>query len=314
MSKPATLLLIAVLVLSSYVMVGCAFAQSGSKPAIPEFTVEFVNHPYDVPTTYSIDEYTGENITHAGYSMDNYTVNIVIKNPFNYSYSNMGYYLFYNVRVRGHFSEEWDTLYYYYSYAKSSEYTPYKPNWLAADKNSEYTTTSHPANYLPGAQLDFQVQAVPIYSGQVKVSSHLFDFTGHYEPGYVVGEASDWSATQTLVIPPRVTLLLPQYGNFSNSDVPLDFVVDGHVSEIEYCLDGGENVTVSGDVTLTGLSNGVHNVTVYVSDEFGNTGASETIYFTVDLPFPTSLVIASVTVATVVLSGLGLLLYGIKRK
>ena len=311
MRKPATLMLIAVLALSGLVIVGSVFAQSVPKPSVPEFTVEFVNHPYDVPTTYSIDEYTGENITHAGYNVDNYTVIIVIKNPFNYSYSNMGYYLFYNVRVKGHFSEEWDTLYYYNSYAKSSEY---KPNWLAADKNSEYTTTSHPANYLPGAQLDFQVKAVPVYAGQVKVSSHLFDLTGHYEPGYVLGEASDWSATQTLVIPPRVTLLLPQYGNFSTSDVPLDFAVDGYASEIEYCLDGGENVTVSGDVTLTGLSNGVHNVTVYVTDEFGNTGVSETIYFTVDVPFPTSLVTACVVVVAVVLVGLGLLLYGIKRK
>jgi hypothetical protein len=49
----------------------------------------------------------------------------------------------------------------------------------------------------------------------------------------------------------------------------------------------------------------------------GNMGTSETIYFTIaepPEPFPTSLVIASAVPVAVVLVGLGLLAYGIKRK
>ena len=109
-----------------------------------------------------------------------------------------------------------------------------------------------------------------------------------------------------MTIPPRVTLLLPQNGNFSSSNIPLDFAVDGEASQIEYSLDGGDNVTISGNMTLTGLSNGDHNLTLYTTDEFGNTGVSETIYFTVDVPFPTTLVLASVLTAAV---GIGLLFY-----
>ncbi len=295
MSKLAILLLITVLTVSSLVMVDSVFAQSNTELAVPEFTLEFVPSSYNVTTT---DAYTGENVTA---QIDNNTINIIIKNPFNYSYSNMKYYLFYNVRVKGHFSEEWETLYYYRSYAKSSEY---RPNWLAVDENSEYTTTAYPANYQPGAQLDFQVEAVPLYSGQVKVYSNLLDFTGHYETGYIVGRTSNWSATQTFTIPPRVTLLLPQDGNFSSFNVPLDFAVDGNVSQFTYSLDGGDNVTVAGNTTLPVLSNGYHNVTVYATDEFGNTGATETIHFNVEAPepLPNWLIIAVIITVLVVIT------------
>ena len=308
MSKTLVLMLFTLLLLSGLVMGGSVFAQSVTQPAVPEFTLEFIPSSYNVTTT---DPYTGVNVTQ---QIDNNTINIVIKNPFNYSYSNMKYYLFYNVRVKGHFSEEWDTLYHYHGYAISSEY---RPKGLAAEENSEYATTSYPANYPPGAQLDFQVEAVPMYYAQVKVYSNLLDYTGHYEPGYVIGKTSNWSTTQTFAIPPTVTLLLPLNGNFSSSDVPLTFVVDGYASQIQYSLDGGDNMTIIGNTTLTGLPNGYHNLAVYATDEAGNTGASEIISFTVDEPpepFPTSLVIATVIPATVVLVGIGLLVYRIKRK
>jgi hypothetical protein len=53
-------------------------------------------------------------------------------------------------------------------------------------------------------------------------------------------------------------------------------------------------------------------LTVYAKDEAGNVGASETILFTVNVPFPTTLVIASVSTVAVV--GIGLLVYFKKRK
>jgi hypothetical protein len=73
-------------------------------------------------------------------------------------------------------------------------------------------------------------------------------------------------------------------------------------------LDGQENVTINANATLTGLSEGDHNLTVYATDEAGNVGASETIYFSI---FPTTLAIAVVTVAVI---GIVLLVYFKKRK
>ena len=114
--------------------------------------------------------------------------------------------------------------------------------------------------------------------------------------------------------PPKTALLSPVNQVFNESSIPLIFTVDKQVKWIGYSLDGQDNVTISGNTTITDLLNGLHNVTVYAKDEFDNMGASETIYFSVDLPepFPTALVVVSITSVAVV--GVGLLIYFKKRK
>jgi hypothetical protein len=121
-------------------------------------------------------------------------------------------------------------------------------------------------------------------------------------------------ATASFSIPPQITVLSPETKTYNVSDVPLDFTVNETFSKIEYSLDAQSNVTISGNVILTGLSNGYHNVTVYATDEFGSTGVSKITRFTVEVPehFPTTLVIASVTILAVV--GIGLFVYFKKRK
>ena len=49
MNRCATLLLVAVLILSSLIIVGSAFAQSIPKPSVPEFTVKYIDSSYYVP-------------------------------------------------------------------------------------------------------------------------------------------------------------------------------------------------------------------------------------------------------------------------
>ena len=82
------------------------------------------------------------------------------------------------------------------------------------------------------------------------------------------------------------------------------------VSRIEYCLDGQGNIAVDGNMTLTGLSDGKHNVTVYATDVDGHIGISETAYFEIE-SFPTTLITASVITLAAV--GIGLV-YFKKRK
>jgi N-acetylneuraminic acid mutarotase len=121
-------------------------------------------------------------------------------------------------------------------------------------------------------------------------------------------------------IPPDVAVVSPEYGSYNSSSVSLTFSVSRLALWLGYSLDGQENVTVSGNTTITGLSNGLHNVTVYAKDEFGNTGFSETAFFTISVapepqstePFPTALVVASVVLVAVI--GIGLLFYFKKRK
>ena len=103
---------------------------------------------------------------------------------------------------------------------------------------------------------------------------------------------------------PTVSVLSVKNETYRTSEVPLDFTVNESVSQINYCLDGHENVAVAGNTTLTGLSNGEHSLTVYATDEAGNAGASETITFSVDVPFPATLVLASASGVSVVVAGL----------
>jgi hypothetical protein len=114
---------------------------------------------------------------------------------------------------------------------------------------------------------------------------------------------------------PKVSILSLENKTYSADSVPLNFTTSEPISHSTYSLDGQENVTVAGNTTLTELANGEHNLTVYATDEAGNMGASETIYFTVAVPepFPTSLV-AVTSVATVIVVGVALLVYFKKRK
>jgi multisubunit Na+/H+ antiporter MnhC subunit len=66
------------------------------------------------------------------------------------------------------------------------------------------------------------------------------------------------------------------------------------------------------------VANGVHNVTVYANDTYGNMGASQTIDFIVEVPevtepFPTALV-ATAFIASAAVACVGLLVYFKKRK
>jgi predicted phage tail protein len=102
---------------------------------------------------------------------------------------------------------------------------------------------------------------------------------------------------------------------FAEPEVPLSFTVNEAVSKIAYALDGKENVTVAGNTTLTGLAYGAHNLTVCAVDAAGNTGASETVTFTLSEPFPvTAVAVASTAVAAVICVSLVIYLTKMRRK
>jgi hypothetical protein len=114
-NKPATLLLIAVLAVSSLIMVSSAVAQSITKPSVPEFTAEYVDRSYDTQPTYGTDQYTGKTvITKPSEHIDNRTIEIPIGNqaftPFT-DENGRKINLFYNVRYKGSFGQEWTSLF-----------------------------------------------------------------------------------------------------------------------------------------------------------------------------------------------------------
>jgi hypothetical protein len=199
----------------------------------------------------------------------------------------------------------------------------YKADWLE-NNVTVYKYTSDPYSGYPtnGAYTEYSVNLnlteIPEGNHNIKV---IADYHGWYIPsndphtlsmnGFSISGSSAVSFTIVDTTPPRISVLSLENKTYYTSNIPLNFTVSESVSQVTYSLDRQENVTISGNTTLTGLSNGLHNVTVYACDSAGNIDASDTIHFNVEVPFPTTLVIASIASAAVM--GIGLLVYYKKR-
>ncbi|MEM3051667.1 MAG: hypothetical protein QXJ40_06245, partial [Candidatus Bathyarchaeia archaeon] len=111
-------------------------------------------------------------------------------------------------------------------------------------------------------------------------------------------------------VPPRIRVLSPENEAYAVGAVQLVFKVDRPVVWMGYSLNGRARRPVDGNVTLTGLREGAYALTVYATDAFGNTAASETVHFTVANPAKTAIlqaltiivpVLAVVIVATAII-------------
>jgi hypothetical protein len=78
-----------------------------------------------------------------------------------------------------------------------------------------------------------------------------------------------------------ISVLSPENRTYSVTEVPLEYTVNSFFSWAAYSLDGQVNVTITGNTTLAGLSEGPHSIIVYIEDTPGNVGSSEKVYFTV---------------------------------
>lgn len=196
MRSGVVLVFILILTASSLTMVKPA-GSSAPNVSVPEFTVKFVGQPYDAPITYSLDPYTGANVTNPGYHVTNGTIVVTIKNqPFD---SSKTYSLCYNVQVKGHFGGNWKQL---YDYSLSYPYYSSGVSGLR-QSDSEYTVVSCSADYPPNSQIDIQVQALVYNKTDILVANHALapQLGSHYEQQLTLVETSGWSSTQTVTIP-----------------------------------------------------------------------------------------------------------------
>jgi len=90
--------------------------------------------------------------------------------------------------------------------------------------------------------------------------------------------------TLSSVPPLQIDILSPQNKTYPVRTVPLNFTVDKPTSWIGYSLDNHANVTITGNTTLTSLSEGQHNIIVYANDTSNNMGSSSRIHFTILSP------------------------------
>lgn len=112
-------------------------------------------------------------------------------------------------------------------------------------------------------------------------------------------------------VPPRILVSSPQNKTYVPGNITLTFTVDKPSSLLWYRIDNYGKAIILGNYSIPGLPKGTHNITVYVRDEVGNIQASEMIYFTIEEPFTTPLIIAVVIIGIL---NLGLLVYYLKRR
>jgi hypothetical protein len=174
-----------------------------SKTSVPEFTVKLADNSYDVPTSYSIDPFTGENITHHGYYVENRTIEVAIKNqPFtSTNIDGNTTQLFYVVRWKGHFEDwaDYDNKSGISVVGYNFDYDYYLDNYGVRVSNSDYTVKTYTlgsfGNIPANGQIDFQVKA------QVGYSYAVYGDHPHIMPigiNFKVVEESNWSSTQTV--------------------------------------------------------------------------------------------------------------------
>jgi hypothetical protein len=189
-------------------LICAANAQTTSNPSKPEFTVQLTDRSYDTPDTYSIDSYTGKNITHIGSHVTNKTLDITITNqPFSKYTDRNGNTtnLYYIVRARGHFGGDWK----YYPHEPASQTYSYQTSNTAYTYVSLLTNTDQYSDdfdtvYTPNdSQIDIQIQALIGYYHKEWVSydtpSQNMLLGGIYPIFY--GQKSNWSDTYTISIP-----------------------------------------------------------------------------------------------------------------
>ena len=181
MNKVFALAIVAILA-STLITFEYTFAQTIPKPAVPEFTVEYVVYTSYIEPTYTVNPYTGYDDTN-GNHID----------------------LYFNFRYKGHYETQWT-------------YEPFNPDGKSAyaaggwafgsfpkytQSSSDYTTLTfnlhkfigYSSGFPSGGQLDFQMQA---QIGNIFPSEGVSPSLGSYYN--FTGQTSDWSNTKTITI------------------------------------------------------------------------------------------------------------------
>lgn len=203
----------AVLVLSSLLFVEQSL--SATTPVAPEFKLSWTTRVYDEPAATS--QWSGEQI-YPGSHTEVREVTIKVKNQPHEGYINddpngAKEKMYYNVRVKNHASTEWIELWGKTTFWKNlTEGTTFEGVTYHGASDSEVTyimiSFNGPKNSLHssknvdlGQEVDFQVKA-------------LIGYLNFYTSTFM-GQESDWSNTQTLIIDPSAQV--------SSSPAPGDF-------------------------------------------------------------------------------------------
>jgi nitrous oxidase accessory protein NosD len=110
---------------------------------------------------------------------------------------------------------------------------------------------------------------------------------------------------------PVIAVLSPENKTYSDLDIIQSCQFNEEVIKTSYSLDGFENITFTGDIILSDLSPGDHQLIVYAQNLSGDIGASETIVFTIK---PDLSILVMITLGLAGIVGLGLIIQAMRQK
>jgi hypothetical protein len=195
----------------------------------------------------------------------------------------------------------------------------YSTSW---QPSKVYVFSDQPYGFEKSFSQTFALGGLPQGTNTITITAVYFGGYYPYSPPATIATFSiSGSSTASFAVdlkPLRIGVQSPYPQNYATSDVALTFTTNEETSRLQYSLDAQDNVTIAGNTTLARLPVGIHNVTVYGMDAFGNPGTSETVAFTVAEPelepFPTSQLVAASAVASAAAIALGLVAYATKHK
>lgn len=121
--------------------------------------------------------------------------------------------------------------------------------------------------------------------GMVEVNDVFFAIGG-FDGNNWVNDNEMYEPLEYGTILPKLSLLSPENRTYASKNVSIILSVNRAINWIGSSLDSKENVTIGDDLILSGLSEGSHKLIVYINDTFGNTIASDTLFFSIDTKPP----------------------------
>jgi hypothetical protein len=177
----------------------------------------------------------------------------------------------------------------------------------ASDSVELALSVNRPTNWI-GYSLDAHAKVT--VSGDVMLSG--LSEGEHTVKIYVNDTFGNTASSKTVhfsvdTLTPKIAILFPENRTYGETDIKSAFTVDEPVSWMGYSLNGQDNVTITGNITLAVLPEGSHNITFYAVDLVGNSGASETVYFNI-APTPTVWIVGVAVTITIAVAATYLLL------
>lgn len=185
------------------------------------------------------------------------------------------------------------------------------------DSTIQMSTNIWDFSYQVGGNYWSDYAGVDVYSG---LGQNETGSDGKGDSAYIINARNkDNYPLMPYGSPFAISVSSPQNKTYSTTDIVLDFTVSEATSWIKYSLDGQANITITDNITLTDLAEGVHTLDVYAQDTEGQTRTTGTIYFTISQgaeptqseAFPIEIAIIIVVIAAVVVV---VAIYLIKRK